>query len=104
MLTSAAITGYRNYTKRVVAYARYKAGGTWYKTAIESVEITSSGVVEIEVKIDASVTGAVTVTQIQLWDTAGQLWAEKSVSLEMTSVAEGFAYVFQLTIKEEESS
>ena len=28
MLTSAALTGYRNYTKRVVSYAKYKIGST----------------------------------------------------------------------------
>ena len=103
MLTSNAISGYRNYTMRTVSYARVKAGGTWYKLPIQEVTVTSSGVVEIAIQIDASVTGATTVTEIQLWDTAGNLWASKAVSLSMSSVAEGFAYVFQLAIREEES-
>ena len=28
ILTTAALTGYKEYTKRVIAYARYKVGGT----------------------------------------------------------------------------
>lgn len=102
MMTSAAISGYREYTKRTVSYARFKAGGTWYTSKILDVSITSAGVVEVAFKIEASVVGATTITQVQLYDTAGVLWAEKTESLSMGSVAEGFTYVFKVTIEEQE--
>ena len=43
LLTSAAIKGYRDYTMRRIAYAKFKVGSTEYKTNIESVKVTDSG-------------------------------------------------------------
>ena len=87
LLTSKAIQGYRDYTKRTIAYAKYKVGSTYHKTKIESVNVTE---------------GAATVTEIQLYDTNNDLWLSKQESLEMNSVAEGFYYVCQLEISERE--
>ena len=103
ILKPVALTGYREYTKRTVAYAKFKAGSTWYQTKIESVTINSSGTVIIEVKIDASVTGKNTVTSVQLYNTNNELWAERTCSLKMDSVAEGFSFLFELTIEENDS-
>lgn len=99
MLTSAAIQGYRDYTKRRVAYAQYKVGSVYHKTNIESVTITENGTVEIDFKIELS-SGSGTVTQIQLYDTDNQLWLSKTENLKMDSVAEAFFYVVQLDISE----
>lgn len=54
LLTSAAIQGYRDYTKRRIAYAKYKVGSTYYKVPIESVTTTSDGMLEIAFKIELS--------------------------------------------------
>lgn len=43
LLTSKAIQGYRDYTKRTIAYAKYKIGSTYHKTKIESVDVTGDG-------------------------------------------------------------
>lgn len=102
LLTSKAIQGYRDYTKRTVAYAKYKIGTTYYRAKIESVEVTAEGIVEVEFKIETKSTGAVTVTEIQLYDTNNDLWLSKQESLKMDSVAEGFCYVCQLVISEKE--
>ena len=102
LLTSKAIQGYRDYTKRIVAYAKYKIGSTYHKARIESVEVTSDGTVEITFKIETAVTGKAKVTEIQLYDTNNDLWLSKQESLEMESVAEGFYYVCQLVIEEKE--
>ncbi len=102
LLTSKAIQGYRDYTKRTVAYAKYKINSTYHKAKIESVEVTEDGIVEVTFKIEAAVTGAATVTEIQLYDTNNDLWLSKQEALEMTSVAEGFYYVCQLVISEKE--
>jgi len=104
LLTSKAIQGYRDYTKRTVAYAKYKAGSTYYKAIIDSVEVTNDGAVEVGFKIETKTTGAVTVTEIQLYDTNNDLWLSKQESLQMDSVAEGFYYVCKLIISEKEDN
>lgn len=90
LLTSKAIQGYRDYTKRTIAYAKYKVGSTYHKTKIESVDVTEEGIVEVRFKIEAATTGAATVTEIQLYDTNNDLWLSKQEFLEMNSVAEAF--------------
>lgn len=102
LLTSKAIQGYRDYTKRTIAYAKYKIGSTYHKTKIGSVDVTGDGLVEITFKIETATTGAATVTEIQLYDTNNELWLSKQESLKMDSVAEGFYYVCQLEISEKE--
>lgn len=104
ILTNAAIEAYRAFTKRRVKYARYKAGGVWHTVNVLDVSTTSTGTVEIEFQIDAAVAGKTTITEIQLYDTENQLWASKTESLSMTTVAEGFTYVVQLDIEEKEVS
>ncbi len=99
LLTSAAIKGYRDYTMRRIAYAKFKVGSTEYKTNIESVKVTDSGTVEIAFKIELA-SGSGTVSQISLYDTDNQLWLSKTENLQMDSVAEGFYYVVQLDIAE----
>ena len=99
LLTSAAIKGYRDYTMRRIAYAKFKVGSTEYKTNIESVKVTDSGTVEIAFTIELA-SGSGTVSQISLYDTDNQLWLSKTENLQMDSVAEGFYYVVQLDIAE----
>ena len=99
LLTSAAIKGYRYYTMRRIAYAKFKVGSTEYKTNIESVKVTDSGTVEIAFKIELA-SGSGTVSQISLYDTDNQLWLSKTENLQMDYEAEGFYYVVQLDIAE----
>ena len=77
LLTSAAIQGYRDYTKRRIAYAKYKVGSTYYKVPIESVTTTSDGMLEIAFKIELS-SGSGEVSEVQLYDTDNQLWLSKA--------------------------
>lgn len=99
MLTSAALTGYRNYTKRVVSYAKYKIGSTYYESRIESVKTLSSGIVEISFMIELE-SGSGTVSEVQLYNTDNELWLSKAESLKLSDVSEGFLYVVRLDIKE----
>ena len=99
MLTSAALTGYRNYTKRVVSYAKYKIGSTYYESKIESVKTLPSGIVEISFMIELE-SGSGTVSEVQLYNTDNELWLSKAESLKLSGVSEGFLYVVRLDIKE----
>ncbi|MBR1744367.1 MAG: hypothetical protein IJ733_21410 [Lachnospiraceae bacterium] len=100
LLTNAAIKGYQQYTKRILSYARYKIGSTYYKVNINSVNVTTNGIVEIDFLIEPTVTG--TITEVQLYDTNGELWLDKTESLSVSSVVEGFFYTVQLKISEKE--
>lgn len=105
ILTSAAIADFRAFIGRRVAYARYYAGGSWRTVNVLEVTTTSAGVVEVEFQINAADIGsATTVTRVQLYSTAGELWADKVESLSLASVAEGYSYVFQFKIEEKEAS
>jgi hypothetical protein len=99
LLTNTAIGGYRDYTRRKIAYAKYKIDSTYYKSLIESVEVTSSGMVEVEFKIELA-SGSGTVTEVQLYDTDNQLWFSKAENLKMDSVSEAFLYIVKLKISE----
>ncbi len=99
MLTNAAIQGYKEFTKRTVAYARYKIGSTYYKTNIESVKLLDNGLVEVAFKIELK-SGSGTVTEVQLYDTSGALWLTKVESLKLADVSEGFYYSIQIDIEE----
>lgn len=100
ILTQAALDGYRRYTKRTIAYAKYRIGSTWRKTNVTDVKVRDDGIVEIAFKIDASIAGTGTVAEVQLYDTDQNLWADKHEELNMSTVAEGFTYVFEVSIKE----
>ena len=52
--------------------------------------------------IEPSVNG--TVTEVQLFDTSGDLWFRKAESLDVSSVAEGFFYTVQIEITEKEDN
>jgi hypothetical protein len=44
MLDTAGLADYRNFTKKRIAYARYRVGSTYTKVYLSSVTILSSGV------------------------------------------------------------
>lgn len=100
ILTTEAIQGYKEYTERVIAYARYKVGSTYYKTGKPEINIQPDGSITADVLIDHSVGTTITVTEVQLFDTKGQLWARKVEEITRKSVQEGILYRFRFTITE----
>lgn len=102
MLTNSAIEGYKVHTERVLSYARYRIGSTWYNAEISRNERMADGRVAIYIPIIPQSQSAVTITGVQLYDKAGQLWAEKSENINIESVQEGVLYRFTFDIHEEE--
>ena len=100
ILTAAALQGYKQYTERVIAYARYKVGSTYYTTGKPEISIQADGTITADIIIDNSVGTSVTVTELQLWDIYGNLWASKAESITRSSVQEGILYRFRFTITE----
>ena len=99
LLTQAAMTGFREYVKRTVSYARYKMNGSYVKTELSDVTVDSSGVVRISFMIYPK-TGTETVTEVQLYDTSGNLWLSQAKNLTMKSVGDGFYELVKFPIVE----
>lgn len=100
MLTTAALTGFKEHVKRHVAYARYKVGSTYYKTDITSVYTMSDGKVAIEFEVDHTLSGNITVTEVQIFNTAGELWLSVSENITRKARQEAIFYRFTIEIKE----
>lgn len=99
LLTSTALSEFRDFIKRTVYYARYKYNGSYIKTNLNDITITSAGVVQISFLIEPGSTSG-TVTEVQLFDRDSNLWFSKSVNLNMANVAEGFFYLVEIQITE----
>lgn len=101
MLTNDALGSLRNHLKNSIAYARYKVGSSYYKADIETAEILADGRIAVTFIIDHTVAGNITVTEVQLFDHNGVLWASKAESITRQDAQEGILYRFRFTIQEE---
>ena len=100
LLTAEAIEGYKDDTKKTIAYAQYKAGGTYYKANISSVSVLPDGRLAVDFLIDHTVPGDINVTEVQLYNTNNKLWLSKPESILRKDVQEGILYRFTFTIQE----
>lgn len=100
MLTDAAISGYKEYTRADIAKAKYKVGSTYHDATIQSKEYLSDGRLAVKILIEPPESGTVTVSEIQLYDTTGNLWLKKAESIIRESVAEGIMYRFTFDFTE----
>ena len=91
MLTNSALNSLRNHLKNSIAYARYKVGSTYYTAEIQTAKVLA----------DHTVAGNITVTEVQLFDHNGTLWASKAESITRKDAQEGILYRFRFTIIEE---
>ena len=101
MLTNSALNSLRNHLKNNSAYARYKVGSTYYQAEIQTAEVLADGRIAVTFIIDHTVAGNITVTEVQLFDHNGTLWASKAESITRKDAQEGILYRFRFTIVEE---
>ena len=99
MLDTAALADFRNYTKRRVAYARYRVGSTWYKTYLSDIVIRSDGVVRAQLNINSG-GSRITVNRVELYNTDAQLWAHEDCSITINTGQTGILYWFDFHITE----
>jgi len=100
MLTNTALTALKNCIKDNIAFAKYKVGSNYYTADIRSAYIMDDGRVAITFIIDHTLSGDITVTEVQLYDHNGSLWANKAESILRRNVQEGILYRFAFTITE----
>lgn len=102
MLTDKAIEGYKRHTEKIIGHAQYRLGSTWHTVQISRKERMSDGRVAVYFPIIPQASGQVTISGVRLYDTDGELWAEKAESIKIESVQEGVLYRFTFDIHEEE--
>lgn len=100
MLTTTALNSMRKFLKDSIGYAQYKVGSTYYRADIQTAELLADGRIAITFIIDHTVVGNITVTEVQLYDHNGVLWASKAESITRKAVQEGILYRFRFTITE----
>ncbi len=100
MLTNTALQSMRMHLKNSIAYAMYKVGDTYYKADIQNASLMEDGRIAITFVIDHTVAGNVTVTEVQLYDHNGALWASKAESITRSAVQEGILYRFRFSVTE----
>ena len=101
MLTTKALDGFKDHVKKTVAYAMYKVGTSYYRAKITDIYTDKEGKVAIEFTIDHTVPGNITVTEVQLYNTSGELWLSKTESISRKATQEGIFYRFTINIYEE---
>lgn len=101
MLSEHALTSIRNHLKGNIAYAMYKVGSSYHRAEINDASLLEDGRISITFTIDHSVAGDITVTEVQLYDHSGILWASKTESITRLDAQEGILYRFRFTIAEE---
>lgn len=98
MLDAAGLADYRNFTKRRIAYAQYRVGGTFTKVYLSSVEI-QNGIVRAQLNINSG-GSPITITRVELYNQAGELFAHQDVNITINSGQTGILYWFDFNIQE----
>ena len=99
MLDAAGLADYRNFTQRRIAYARYRVGSTFTRVPLSAVTIKSDGTVRAQLNINSG-GSSMTVNRVELWNSAGELFAHEDVSITINSGQTGILYWFDFNIKE----
>ena len=102
MLKTAAFADLRSYIKRRVTLAKYYIGSTAYSTLLNDVAIRSDGTVRVQLSILPHSSSSVTITKVELYNSAGELWAQRTCSISISTSQTGVLFWFDITIEEEE--
>ena len=100
ILQENAIEDYKAHTELMIAYARYKIGSDYQQVAIHRKERLKDGRVAVYFSIVPHAGKDVTVSEVQLFDIEGRLWAVKTENIIIRSVQEGVLYRFTFDFKE----
>lgn len=105
-LSETARNGYAVYTKNEIAYARYKVGSVYYKTNVDRFEFPKEepGTLNVWLVINHPVNKTITIAEIQLFDTGGNLFLNCSESIVVDAAQEGVLYKIRFQFKEEEAN
>lgn len=97
LLTPTALSKYRDFTKKIVSYGRYRVGSTFYTVPIHDVVIDGDKVY-VYLLIDHKAAG--TVSQCQLFDVSADLFADKADISIAKDATQGVLVRFSFLIQE----
>jgi hypothetical protein len=99
-LTATALNSLRDCIQNNISYARYKVGSTYYTAEIRSSYVMSDGRLAITFIIDHTLPGDITVSEVQLYDHNGVMWASKAESIVRKALQQGILYRFTFSVAE----
>ncbi|MFL2132997.1 hypothetical protein [Desemzia sp. FAM 23990] len=94
MLTDVALKNYCEYTKRIVSSAQYKIGSTYYEAGIDRIEQTENDTISVFLVINPPFSDDVTVKEVRLFDTGGDVWFKQEENISVKAYQEGVLYKF----------
>lgn len=100
-LSAAMLEALREYVRFNLAYARYKVGSAYYRAELNEKQVLPDGRVSITFEIDHTLSGNINITEVQLFNRNGVMWANKAVSITRLAVQEGIMYRCRFTVIEE---
>jgi len=100
MIDPAGFADLRSFIKRRISYARYRVGNVFTKASLSDVAILENGTVRAQLVIAPEET--ITVNRVELWNSAGELWAHQDCDITIAAGQTGILYWFDFNIIEEE--
>lgn len=98
MITIAMLDKIKDFVIDNVGYAKFKADGTYYTVSTLAAAKDSTGRVIINFTIDNTYPANITITEVQLYSSADELWAKKAENIYRGSADEDLHYRFALTM------
>lgn len=102
MLTAQAKEDFKQFIERIISHAVVTVNGKAEKKVIHRRERLSDGRVAVYISITPQLGTAATIQKVQLYNTAGKLWAEKTENISLSNVQEGALYRFVFDFVEKE--
>lgn len=94
-----AFKGLVSHTHREIVSAKYKIGNTFYDATINSIEESDSSLV-FYLQFNPNVANEVTVSEISLYDTSGELFYSKAENIKFNPLNEGIIVRLTIDFKE----
>ena len=83
-----AFKGLVSHTHKEIVSAKYKIGAKYYDATVNSIEEQDSELI-LHLQFNPSITTEVTVSEIALYDTSGELFYSKAENIKFNPVNEG---------------
>ena len=99
-LTPQAIEGYKQYTERIIQSAQYRIGSTFHDVPIHRRERLPDGRLGVYMSITPGTPGTVTISEVRLLDSTGNVWASNTENIVISGSQQGILYRFTFEIKE----
>lgn len=94
-----AFKGLVSHTHKEIVSAKYKIGNTYYDATINSIEENNSQLI-IFLQFNPSLTSEVTVSEIALYDTSGDVFYKKAENIKFIPLNEGILVRIKINFME----